>query len=294
MKRFAILIGSPSHPTTPNAGKYLSGVKTDIENMYGFLSSSIGGSWSKDEIKIFPPNPTYETVLPFLEYCETVDFAFVYFSGHGYTDTNRKPRAVFNETENPDIIKHLANRARRQITIIDACRSFPEYVGFDGVPLLEGINFPNPNPICARKMYDDHLSKVQSARVLLFATSEDKPSMDYGSKYGGLFSNSLLSVAKIKSSNENKPIFNVAEIFKTAQINTQRNEPEQKPQIFTSDDKAINLPFAVKPDFRIQVKSYDKFVRESMTEDIGKVVLVSAGIILASVLIGSLINDSEK
>jgi len=139
MKRFAILIGSPSHPTTPKAGKYLSGVKTDIENMYGFLSSSIGGSWSKDEIKAFPPNPTYETVLPFLEYCETVDFAFVYFSGHGYTDTNRKPRAVFNETENPDIIKHLANRARRQITIIDACRSFPEYVGFDGVPLLEGL-----------------------------------------------------------------------------------------------------------------------------------------------------------
>lgn len=295
MKRLALLIGSPSDSRTPKAGKYLTGVKTDIENMNGFLLSSIGGSWTDKEIKTFPPNPTYEQVLPFLKASESVDFAFVYFSGHGYTDSNKNPRVIFNPSQSPDVIKHLAVRANRQITIIDACRSYPDFVGFDGVPILEGISFPNPNPVKARAMYDEHISKIQSARVLLFATSEGKTSMDYGSDYGGLFSSSLLSVVKAKISKENKPIFNVAEIFKTAQINTQKNEPNQRPEIYTSDDKAINLPFAVKPDYKPQqLKTYDKFVKESLNEDFGKVVLVSAGIVLAGVFIGSLLSNDNK
>jgi hypothetical protein len=293
MKRLALLIGSPSDPKTPEAGKYLSGVRTDIKNMYGFLISSIGGSWKKEEIKTFPPNPTYEMVLPFLKACESVDFAFVYFSGHGYTDENKNPRIKFNSSQAPEVIKHIAIRAKRQITIIDACRSYPEFTAFDGVPILEAMNFPNPNPEKARAMYEEHISKLPQALVLLFATSEGKPSMDYGSAYGGLFSSSLLSVVKTKLSKENKAIFNIAEVFKTAQINTQKSEPNQSPEIYISDDKAINLPFAIKPDYKPpQSKTHEKLVKESLNEDIGKILLVSAGIILAGVLVGSLLSDN--
>ncbi|NOU19854.1 MAG: caspase family protein [Bacteroidales bacterium] len=295
MRRLALLIGSPSDPKTPKAGNYLSGVKTDIENIYGFLTSSIGGGWTEKEIITFPFNPTFEQVSPSLSACENVDFAFVYFSGHGYTDINKNPRVIFNSDQAPEVKKHLATRAKRQITIIDACRSYPEFIGFAGVPLLEGINFPNPNPIKARAMYEEHISKIQTARVLLFATSEGNASMDYGYDYGGLFSSSLLHVVKDKISRENKPIFNVAEVFKTAQINTQKNEPNQRPEIYISDDRAINLPFAVKPDYKPQqLKTYKKFVRESLNEDIGKVILVSTGIVLAGILIGSLLNDNKN
>jgi len=173
MNRLAIIIGSPSSPKTPEAGKYLKGVKTDVENIYGFLRSSIGGSWQENELKIFSPNPNYSDVLPYLKACKDVDFAFVYFSGHGYTDTSDKGRVLFNPSQAP-YIKYLATRAKRQITIIDACRSYPEFIGFEGTTLIEGINFPNPKPEFARVVYDKYLSQIPASRVLLHATSKGK------------------------------------------------------------------------------------------------------------------------
>jgi hypothetical protein len=295
MKRLALLIGSPSHPDTPKAGKFLEGVKTDIENIYGFLTSSIGGSWNANEIRTFPYNPTYEQVSPFLKACETVDFAFIYFSGHGYTDKEDKARVIFNQKQAPFVIKHLANRAKHQITIIDACRSYPKFIGFDGEILFEGINFPNPEPELARAVFDSYVSKLPASRVLLFATSKGNFSMDYGRNYGGLFSSSLLSVVKDKLDKENKTIFSVAEIFQTAKINTQRNEPKQCPQIYISDDNAYRLPFAVKPDYKLQqFKSYKQFLNENLAEDIAKGALIGAGIVLAGILIGSLIIENKK
>ena len=295
MKRLALLIGSPSHPNTTNAGIYLEGVKTDIENIYGFLSSSIGGSWRKEEIKVFCPNPTYSEVESYLKSCEDVDFAFVYFSGHGYTDNQEKPRVVFNQKEEPFVIEDLANRAKRQITIIDACRTYPEYIGFDGITLLESIDFPNPNPVSARASYEKHILKIPATRVLLFATSKGSVSMDYGSKYGGLFSSSLLSVMKNKYKAENKEIFNIAEVFKTAKINTQKNKAKQRPEIYISDDNALSLPFAVKPDYNPQqIKLCQKKSNNNLIEDIAKGALIGAGIILTGILIGSLINDKKK
>lgn len=294
MKRLALLIGSPSRLDTPKAGKYLTGVKTDIENIYGFLSSSIGGSWKEDEIKTFPANPNYDKVSPFLKACESVDFAFIYFSGHGYTDKDEKARVLFNEKEAPEVIKHLANRAKRQVTIIDACRSFPEYIGFDGETLLEGISFPNPNPVFARELFDNYTSKLPSTRVLLCATSKGFNSMDYGENYGGLFSSILLSVVKDKLKKENKPIFNVAEIFQTAKVNTQKSEPKQRPEIYISDETAYQLPFAVKPDYKPQqLKNFDQFVNENLAEDIAKGLLVGAGIVLTGILIGSLLSSKK-
>lgn len=294
MKRLALLIGSPSHPDTPKAGKYLEGVKTDIENIRGFLTSSIGGSWKEDEIKTFPANPNYDKVSPFLKTCESVDFAFVYFSGHGYTDKDEKARVLFNQKEAPFVIKDIANRAKRQVTIIDACRSFPEYIGFDGETLLEGISFPNPNPEFARILFDNYTLKLPSTRVLLCATSKGLNSMDYGKNYGGLFSSSLLSVVKDKLKKENKPIFNVAEIFQTAKVNTQKNEPKQSPEIYISDETAYRLPFAVKPDYKPQqLKKFDQFVNENLAEDIAKGLLVGAGIVLTGILIGSLFSNKK-
>lgn len=294
MKRLALLIGSPSHPDTPKAGKYLEGVKTDIENIHGFLSSSIGGSWKKDEIKTFPANPNYDKVSPFLKACESVDFAFIYFSGHGYTDKDDKARVLFNEKEAPFVIKHLANRAARQVTIIDACRSYPEYIGFDGETLLEGISFPNPNPVFARELFDNYTSKLPSTRVLLCATSKGLASMDYGKNHGGLFSSSLLSVVKDKLKKENKPIFNVAEIFQTAKVNTQKNEPKQRPEIYISDETAYRLPFAVKPDYKpLQLNKFDQFVNENKADDIAKALLVGAGIVLTGILIGTLLSNKK-
>jgi hypothetical protein len=204
MKRRAILIGSPSYKEN---GDYLSGVKTDIENMYRFLRSSIGGSWQKEEITIFYSNKSWSIIEPYLENVKNADMSFVYFSGHGFRDLNERDYIVLNKSENIDIHKYLANLSKHQITIIDACRSYPQYFSADGVSVLEGIEFPNPNPQFARDLYNKQLFTVANSRVLLNATEKGTNAIDGGSNYGGLFSKCIITSCKISNSLKSKACF---------------------------------------------------------------------------------------
>jgi len=294
MKRLALLIGSPS---TKEKEDFLSGVATDIENINNFLLSSIGGSWERNEIKIFKPNPKYSEVEPFLKACENVDFAFIYFSGHGYTGKDNKARVLFNPNEAPYVIKQLANRANHQVTIIDACRSIPELIGFDGNVLLEGINFPNLKPEFTKAVMANYIAKLPNTRTLLFATSKGKNSVDLGSNYGGLFSTSLLSVVIDKLKSENKPIFKVVDIFKTAKINTQKIQSNQIPQIYYSDKNSEHLPFAINPYYNpplINKKKQElQKTNNTLIESITKGTLIGGSILLAGYVIGSLLNKKE-
>lgn len=291
MKRLALLIGSPS---TKENGDYLSGVATDIDNINNFLLSSIGGSWNENEIIKFKPNPDYSEVKPYLNACQDLDFAFVYFSGHGYTGKDDKSRVLFNHKEAPYVIKQLANRAKHQVTIIDACRSVPEFIGFDGPVLLEGISFPNPRPEFTKALMAKYIAKLPNTRTLLFATSKGKNSIDLGNNYGGLFSTSLLSVVKDKLKSDNKPIFKVIDIFKTAKINTQKIQSDQIPQIYYSDENSEHLPFAINPYYNPPLINEKKQVLQetntTLIENIAKGTLIGGSILLAGYVIGSLLN----
>lgn len=302
MKRLALLIGSPSDKNTPEAGKYLSGVKTDIENMYSFLSSSEGGSWSKDEIEKFVLNPSYRTVEPFLKKCEEVDFAFVYFSGHGGTDvTNNEPRVQFRFNDNPFVKKDLANRAKRQITIIDACRTNSKYYNAVG-SLYEGAStftFDKNNREDSKKIYSDYINKIPNSRVLLYATSHGSESLDYGLNMGGLFSSNLFkAVEKIKLTHK-KPIIDIAKVFSEAKIETIKKEYKQVPILYTSkpDVDALKLPFSVNPFNNLSsIKLFENYEQKQTdkTDELINLALIGAGIIAVGIIIGTLINDNKK
>jgi len=250
MKRIAILIGSPSNPGKKN---YLSGVKTDVQNMYNFLRSSIGGSWKKEEIKYFLPNEKWINIAPFLQDAESADISFVYFSGHGFRESNsNRDKVVLNDHEILDVQSDLAMRTNHQITIIDACRSYPQYHSFDGVSILEGIEFPNPDPDYARYLYDKYLVAIANSKVLLYATEVGANAQDKGSNYGGLFSNVLLQVAKSVIHSKEKPVFSVSEVFNKAKYQVELLQNNQKPVISTiNQQQALSLPFAINPKNRL-------------------------------------------
>lgn len=288
MKRIAILIGSPSHPDTPEAGKYLPGVKTDIENIYRFLTSSIGGSWQENEIKIFPLNPTYIQVKPYLQECENADLAFVYFSGHGGTDTkNNSPRVQFRYNDNP-YVKDLANRAKRQITIIDACRGYSEYRNFVGESVgLGKINFTSNNPQFARKLYDSYLQKIpEERRVLFFASQHNQNSQDTGME-GGLFSISLLNTVKTIIVNKKTSILNVEQIF--AETAKKMKYKKHQPDLHFNVADAQKLPFAVKTNSQLQ--QTDK--KNNIIGDIASGVLIGTAVVGGIYLISSVLSGKK-
>ena len=288
MKRRAILIGSPSYKEN---GDYLSGVKTDIENMYRFLRSSIGGSWQKEEIKAFYPNVDWLRLVSDLEDAKSADMSFVYFSGHGFRDFNERDQIVLNRNENIDIQKHIANLSKHQITIIDACRSYPQYFSADGISVLEGIEFSNPNPEYARFLYDKQLLTIENSKVLLNATEKGTNAVDGGSNYGGLFSNVLLQVAKSVIHSKAKPIFSVSEIFNKAKYQVEAIQKNQKPVIYTTKNKqqALSLPFAVNAR-NTQILEMKKQNKNNEVNEVFKSLAITAGVVGGIFLIGKLFN----
>jgi hypothetical protein len=291
MKRRAILIGSPSNPDKKN---YLSGVKTDVQNMYNFLLSSIGGSWKKEEIKYFFPNEKWINIAPVLQDAESADISFVYFSGHGYRDsTTNRDKVVLNDNEILDVQSDLAMRTNHQITIIDACRSYPQYHRFDGVTTLEGIEFPNPNPDYARYLYDKHLAAIANSKVLLYATEIGANAQDKGSNYGGLFSNVLLQVAKSVIHSKEKPVFSVSEVFTKAKYQVELLQKNQKPVISTiNQQQALSLPFAINPKNRLILEMKQQNQNDEI-DKFFKALAISAGVVAGIVLIGSLISNKK-
>ncbi len=93
MKRIVVLIESPGIP-------FLNGVEKGIKNMKAFLKSANGGGWTTDEIKELPtPNPSASQTLALLDTINNIDFAFVYFSGHGFTGSDNGSKININPTE---------------------------------------------------------------------------------------------------------------------------------------------------------------------------------------------------
>ena len=103
----------------------LPGVKVDIINYTAFFKSPIGGNWYDSEIEI-KRNPAKKDLIKRLSELKNLglDFMIVYFSGHGGQDREtllelNSEGEVINDSE-------LHNIGKKQITIYDCCRSYPE------------------------------------------------------------------------------------------------------------------------------------------------------------------------
>jgi len=287
MTRKAILIGSPTPPP------YLKGVKQDIKNMKNLLTSANGGSWKDGtEIITMPFDPNFsdlELHLNSLQYC---DFAFVYYSGHGYTDNGENPRINLNANETP-LVSQLANRCKRQITIVDACRGYRMQSGFDGIPTaisgVEEITFDNYYPQDARLIFDTYLQNCADGKVLLFASQHAQNADD--TENGGYFSTNLLYSTKDLAKSIDKPVINIYDAFKEAYELTQN---KHQPDIIRTDE-GLKLPFAIKSKATIQKNNSQDSGQSGVTaEDIAKFALATIAVVGITVFVASILGGNKQ
>jgi hypothetical protein len=282
MKRKALLIGSPGTP-------YLNGVEQDLKNMVAFLTSANGGSWNANtEIHTVPQlDPKYSDIKPHLDSLKNYDFAFVYFTGHGYSDSNDNAKINLNATETP-FVHELAQLCEKQITIIDACRGYSQYFNADGlgggVPLF---TFDNNNKIEARNIFDAYLSNCANGQVLLQAASVGQNATDTNN--GGFFSTNVLRSSQDLVKSNNKAVVNVYEVFDEA---FNRTKPKHEPQIAKSTDAALKLPFVINPNIRLRAKATNS--SEVTLQDIGKIVATTVLVVGATALLIKLLSGGNK
>src|ERR1700681_4568547 len=125
VNRLAILIGAPG-----NNKNYLRGVPVDLNNFRNFLLSPNGGRWFPDEIISLPRAKVSDVVS--IIHTISVDYLFVFFSGHGYTEAYSNKRMLCLQDHNVEDL-FLLNRSPRQLIVIDACRNYVA-PGISGIP----------------------------------------------------------------------------------------------------------------------------------------------------------------
>lgn len=276
MKRIAILIESPGTP-------FLNGVGKDIKNMKAFLKSANGGGWTTDEIKELPtPNPSARQTLALLDTINSVDFAFVYFSGHGFTGSDNKAKININTNEIIGV-SDIANRCKKQITIIDACRGYQDFLGFDGLSEQVSISFDTANSENSRIVFNDYVNYCSDGRVLLFASQKGENAQDTNA--GGVFSTNILKSAKYLIDKSLNPIINVNTVFNTAKEWTKEHHT---PQIEFTIKAALNFPFAIKP------KKLERKAIKQSSDDNSNVILGTVAVVGIALLIGAILSDGKK
>lgn len=231
-KRKAILIGCPG-----SGDSFLSGVKQDLENVSKYLQSEKGGVWYENEIKPLY-NPSYLQVKQAIENA-VADYVLVYFSGHGYTDTDNNARMIcLKDYDISD--KHLLNNSLRQLVLIDACRNEVGQ-GLSGIPDFEPqwVYFTG-SPV--RELFDNYIKKSPVGKLIVHGTQRGEYS--YDSSTGGMFTNALLNIGtRIKADQK----YTQAPISTVLNYVPQVLQPQGNFQIPSIAYKTGNLtvPFAI-------------------------------------------------
>lgn len=188
MKRVAILIGT-------SASQYgnLDGVEPDLNRYSEFLKSPYGGAWTTGEI-IQLHNPSRLDLALAMAMNGNVDYSLITFSGHGGHDSDSGTMVVVSNDYEPNV-STLQTKARRQLLVIDACRSLTELA--EKPALLERIekvaSFAPAYTQSCRDLYDKQISKAEEGRSILYSCSVNQSAGE--SSLGGHFTRNLVQCA---------------------------------------------------------------------------------------------------
>lgn len=219
MKRKALLIG--------NTGD-LEGVQLDIAKLRRFLKSPTGGAWEDSEILVVE-NPGLSDFLLRLDLLrlQSLDFAFVMFSGHGAhireTVLALNPKnELLQETK-------LHNLAPRQVTVVDCCRGVMTEVLAKATPTMEALDAAYVDRAAVRKRYDNLIMAAMKQQARLYACSIDEAATD-DSKKGAVYLGHLLDSAHAFESGVNFKTVEAAHAQAKAKTLSDSRTSDQTPE----------------------------------------------------------------
>ncbi len=240
--RKAIIIASPG--SSPSHPKYLAGALKDAQHIIAYLRSPVGGTWVNDEMRVLK-NPTAEVVICEFD-CTNVDYLLVYFAGHGFHNGTQTMLRVSEDGilgENA-----LSGCAKRQLTILDACR---EQVKIGG--LSDPITESKKHPITideneARKWFDNAITHAPLENHTLYACAIGQTAKESTTE-GGHFTTALLQSAWNWASKQ-KGVLDAGNATFTAWQMMQARGITPAIQQPVVSANSISLPFAVHPTLR--------------------------------------------
>ena len=251
----------------------------DLLNIKNYLCSSVGGGWDFESEIIILNSPSYKEVIHHLKSLEHYKFAFVYYSGHGFSD-HKRTKLPLNAQEIISV-EEIANRCKKQITIIDACRTKTEYLNIEGQNQVIPIHFESGNIKAAKKMHQNYLNACSEGKILWYATQLD--SYAYESNNGGYFSSHLLQTIKSNVVENNKPIINIREVFNKMSATLNH---KQIFDIESINNEVLNFPIALNVKDTTVCLNEINHLNEMAKISFGALSLIGLSFVIKEILTG--------
>jgi hypothetical protein len=190
MTRLAFIIGGDDEI---EHGGTLQGVSVDCANYRSFLTSNVGGAWEHHEI-VDLAKPDTGGLRAALDRGARANYALVAFAGHGFcTRVGNETFVCINGRDHVPVWE-LNTGATRQVTIIDACRTFlpEEMAKSEGrVVLGDSRSAVDPYRLSCRRLFDQAVMQAEEGIEILYAASPNQAAGD--SDQGGYFTSELIN-----------------------------------------------------------------------------------------------------
>jgi Caspase domain len=237
ISRKALLVGCPGGIRN----KYLHGISSDYKNTIAYLTSPRGGSFHQEDEIVRVHNPTSKELIKVIQDTK-VDYANVFFFGHGHTDTYSNERIIsLRDHDVPDT--YLLTKSRVQTIVVDSCRDFvPGIAGIsqyvDPYSSFDGVSE-------ARVLFDEFIGNANSGFQIVHGTQSGESAWEQVGGGGGLFTTSLLQVASTMPTNYvNMPYYLEQLLPKVVNEINKRGHRDQIPCL-VEQTPGFNMPFMI-------------------------------------------------
>jgi hypothetical protein len=284
VKRVAILLGSPLPEYHES---HLRGVKRDVKNYKQFLLSSTGGAWYENEIHT--GWDISEDVVPKIQsLCADADIAVIIYSGHGFMSQGKSYLNI-NEYENI-CADDLTTSAKRQITIVDACRNY-NWTESPGIYGIFDIVFDYDNLQVSRALYDYHINQSAYGHISLYSSSPNQSSEE-DSRRGGKYTLALLTGASSWGSLNTQIVFPIQDAFKKSVLQIQDLDTPQVPQCAISNSNALLLPFAINP--KVYLRKHGHITNQRMIQPVPQKSNAGPVLLISALVLGLVISSKKR
>lgn len=246
MIRSALIIATPASPIGS-----LPGTNTDVRKWTEFLESPEGGAWNSSEIKVLrdPATEVAKLSLKLLQ-ISPPDYSLLIFCGHGshhiLSDWRTEERLYLGKSEYITAAQ-LTTNAQKELVVVDACREVhDERVLLEEIRKMDIINSKMASfatvdrKAIARRMYDQHIAKCATGRVILHSCSLNETASDEPS-----FSQILITESKkIVGESPSEGILEIKDAVDAAAPLVKELETKQTPN-YVAGRRITHYPIAV-------------------------------------------------
>ena len=234
--RKALIIGAPD--------QNIPGVHIDCRNLINYLKSPTGGYWSEKEVTGLI-SPSLAEVQGKIDLLKDVDYAFVFFAGHGYYSNEKETTVLKVNTREVLLSDTLRLGSTKQTVILDCCRERESEPKLRETIVNKARVAKTLDSGRCRALFDEMISDASNGLVVMNGCAIGQTAGE-SAENGGYYTSSLLMAAQSWAASQISDAgYTTQECHEHAAVTVVRVSGERQTPSYESPRGSYKFPFGV-------------------------------------------------